>query len=356
MILVNNNGDPHHAFPTLLHSRWNGCTLADVVFPSFLFIAGTSLVLSFRVRLQRGATRGDLARHTLQRAVIIFLLGLFVNGFPSFPWETYRIYGVLQRIAICLVLASFIFLYARTRTIAVLLAGLLLGYWVLLRYVPVPGSGVPGRDVPFLDPFANIVAYTDRHLLPARHLYRQSFYDPEGLLSSLSALASTLLGVLTGQWLVSSRENLLKLKGLLLSSALCLISGALWSLVFPLNKRLWTSSFVLFCGGITLLAFSILYWLLDVRSQPGRWSYPAIVFGSNALAAYVFSEMLAPVLGILHIVWKGNRLRANEWAFEQIASFMKVLPLASLVYSLLFVVLCFLSVWLLYRKRIFLKV
>jgi hypothetical protein len=153
--------------------------------------------------------------------------------------------------------------------------------------------GMLGSAIPFLDPYANLPAWLDRHLVPATHLYHQGFYDPEGLLSTIPAVASTLLGTLTGIWIRREQPATITARGLLLAGLLCMAGGLLWSHWFPMNKRLWTSSFVLWTGGISLLTLCFFFWLVDLRKSATRLIYPAVVFGTNALAAYVFSEFLA---------------------------------------------------------------
>jgi predicted acyltransferase len=354
MILVNTSGDGSHTFPILAHSRWNGCTVADVVFPCFLFMVGVSSVLSLSGRLGRGIPHSFLIRQALRRTAIIFCLGLLINSFPTFPLHTLRIFGVLQRIALCYLAATLLFLWGRTRTLAILFVSILLGYWILLRWVPVPGVGIPGSTIPFLDPHANLPAWLDRHLLPARHLYHQGFYDPEGLLSTIPSIASTLLGTLTGIWIRRKERTSTTALGILAASIVCLAVGLLWSHWFPLNKRLWTSSFVLWTGGISLVTLSLLIWLVDLRSKASRLFYPAIVFGTNALAAYVFSELLASLLGTLRL--PGSTTSLQRWLYHPLAVAIPNLSVAALVYAILFVGVCFLPVLILSRKQIFLKV
>ena len=201
MIMVNNNGGPS-AWPQMEHAEWNGLTATDLVFPTFLFVVGASIVFAYQARLARGATRARLAWHTAKRACILFLLGIVVNGFPHFHLAHLRIYGVLQRIAVCYLLVGFFYLWDKrlwTKVAALLLA--LAGYWALVLFVPVPGAGLPGRDVPILDKDQNIVAWLDRQLMPG-HLYEDpethNLRDPEGLLSNIPAIGTTLLGLLAG--------------------------------------------------------------------------------------------------------------------------------------------------------------
>ena len=201
MIMVNNNGGSG-SWSFMNHAAWNGLTPTDLVFPTFVFVMGASLVFSFEARLARGATRMQLAWHTLKRAAMLFLLGVVVNTFPFYPLEYLRIYGVLQRIAICYLLVGLFYLWdSRVWTKVAALVVALVGYWILLRWLPVPGAGMPGRDIPFMDQSQNLVSWIDRLLMP-HHLYLEppshNMRDPEGLLSNLPALGTTLLGVLTG--------------------------------------------------------------------------------------------------------------------------------------------------------------
>lgn len=353
MIMVNNSGDGSYTYRLLAHSPWNGCTLADVVFPCFLFMVGLSSVFSIRGRLNRATPRGVIVRRAATRSMIIFALGLGINGFPVFSLDTLRVFGVLQRIALCYFVVVLFLLFGGKRTIATSLLVILIGYWVLLRWVPVPGMGTPGSTVPFLDPHANMPAWLDRHLLPATHLYHQGFYDPEGFLSSLSAIATTLIGALTGIWILGKRELSVTARGLLAASSFCLATGLLWSHWFPLNKRLWTSSFVLWTAGISLLSLWLFFKVVDVHQLGRRWIYPSVVFGTNALAAYVFSEFLASLLQAIHLPsgWSLQR-----WVFQPIAAAIPNQRIASLAYAVAFVAVCFVPPWIMYRKQVFLKV
>jgi predicted acyltransferase len=354
MILVNTSGDGAHTYRLLRHSPWNGCTLADVVFPCFLFMVGISLVLSLCGKLRRGISRPILVRQAFRRSVILFAIGIAINGFPRFHLETLRLFGVLQRIAICFFLATLVYLWLRPRAIFWLTLAILLGYWLLLRWVPVPGYGVPGVSVPLLDPHGNLPAWLDRHLLPASHLYHQGYYDPEGLLGSISALASTLIGVLTAFSLQAPASAAAKTMRLLLAGVFCLLTGLAWSHWLPLNKRLWTSSFVLFNAGVSLLALAIFLWWLDVQRKGTRLALPMIAFGTNALAAYAFSEFLASFISSVKA--PGSVRTLQQTLFVPFAAFLPNPYIAALAYAILYVVVCFVPVLLLFRRRIFLKV
>ncbi len=341
MIVVNNQSSTA-AYRPLRHVRWNGWTAADLVFPFFLFIVGVSLVLSFQARLERGDSRRSLILHTLRRSAILFAVGLLLNGLAARHLETWRIPGVLQRIAIAYCVAALIALYSRTYSHVAWIAGLLLGYWILMRFVPVPGHGIPGRDFPLLHPDANLASYLDRKLMLG-HLWERT-RDPEGILSTLPAIATSLCGVLTGDWLRSARTWQQKVSGMFAFGLAGVIAGELWGIWFPINKKLWTSSYVLFTAGGALICLAICYWLTDIRLHRGAWSRPFIIFGKNALAAYVISELIGGWLS-----WKG-------YVFLHSYTRHASVGMASLLHSLVVLGLCFLPVWWMYRRRIFLKV
>ena len=356
MILVNDNGSERYAYWPLKHAAWSGWTPTDLVFPSFLFLVGVSIVLSTDSRLARGESHKTLLLHAVRRAVILFLLGLVVNGFPYFPLDTLRIYGVLQRIAICYLLASILYLFTGRR--AAVLAGVtvaaLFCYWVLMRWVPVPGFGVPTHEIPLLDKDNNWVAYLDRKIFPGR-LY-EGVRDPEGLLSNIPSLATALLGVLTGLWL-TARDSLQKKAAWLLAAAVCALAlGEFWGLWFPINKKLWTSSYVLFAAGATLLALAVCYFLVEVKQWKRAWTFPWIVFGSNAIVAYVFSELLASTLSNMRVEHAGQIVNLRSLIYDGVFSSIVNPSFGSLLYSLAYVAVCFVPVVILYRKQIFLRI
>jgi len=354
MILVN-NGVSNYAFPALEHAEWNGWTPTDLVFPTFLFLVGVTIVFSFESRLSRGASKSSLLLHTFRRACILFALGLVVNGFPYFPLATLRIYGVLQRIAICFLIASILYLLDRrpaSKVVLIVLA--LFGYWILLRWVPVPGYGMPGRDFPLFDQTRNLGAYIDRHIFPGR-LYR-GVRDPEGLLSDLPAVATTLLGTLTAMWLRSKRSPSIKAWGMLSAGILGVILGQVWGLWFPINKNLWSSSYVLFAAGIALIALSICYWAIDIKNWKTGWTYIWLVFGMNAITVYVFSELLSATLYAIKVHSGIRTVSLSAYLFAHCFSGISSHHLASLAYSISIVAICFVPVAILYRQKIFLKV
>lgn len=356
MILVNDAGNGNASYWPLKHSHWNGWTPTDLVFPFFLFIVGVSMVFSFSSRLKRGESRSHLMLHAVRRAAVLFAIGVFLNGFPDgYHAATIRIEGVLQRIAVCYLLSAVLVLWSGTRG-QLIAAGLcLVGYWVLMRFVPVPGYGVPTHDVPLLDPDRNLAAWLDRKLLMG-HLY-EGTRDPEGILSTIPAIATTLIGVLTGQWLRSSASAARKAVWMLAFGVVGLAAGEFFNIWFPINKKLWTSSYVLFTGGFALVCLAFCFWVLDVKKWRGRWTLPATIFGMNAIAAYVFSEWVAHGLD----AWRIHLSNGQIWSWQHFIYARLFAPLASpanasLLYALTYTFICWLVAWLLYRKRIFLKV
>ena len=363
MIMVNNSGAG--AWAQMHHAAWNGLTATDLVFPTFLFVVGVSIVFSTEARLRRGDSRTKLAGHAVLRAVILFALGVFSNGFPHFHLQHLRIYGVLQRIAVCYLIVALLYLWDRRAwTKVLLLVCLLVGYWALVRWVPVPGAGVPGRDVPFLDKDQNIVAWLDRQLMPG-HLYEDSplhnARDPEGLLSDIPAIGTALLGLLTGLWLKKWLPTRIKTLGLLGGAAALLAMGYLWAVWFPLNKKMWTSSYVLVAAGCSLLALALVYWAMEQRGwgQKG-WSkalaWPWLVFGSNAIVAYVISEEIYVLLVQIHFDDGGKPSNPLRYVFQHVFMHIPDPGWRSFAYVAAYTATCFLPVWLLYRRKIFVKI
>ena len=353
MILVNNPGTDV-AYVPLEHAHWNGWTPTDLIFPFFLFIVGVSLTLSFQARLKKGGSLRTLLIHTVRRSAIIFLIGLFLNGFPHFHLATWRVAGVLQRIAVAYLAASIITLYARTRNIALWVAGLLVGYWVAMRFIPVPGLGMPGTDMPLLAPDGNLSWYIDKLYLPGR--FYEKTRDPEGILSTVPAIATALIGVLTGEWLRRTMNATKKVAGMLAFGAAGIVAGQIWNIWFPINKKLWTSSFVLFTAGCALIALSICYWVCDVKLHRGAWTKPFVVFGTNAITAYALADLLSATLFNVHVYMGNHLVSLQEYIYRALFGAISPREFGSLIYAVLFACLCWLPIYAMYRKRIFLKV
>jgi predicted acyltransferase len=359
MIMVNNNGG-RGSWHFMNHAAWNGLTATDLVFPTFVFVMGISVVFAIESRLARGTTRRQLARHAVQRAVILCMLGIVVNSFPFFALDHMRFYGVLQRIAVCYLVVSLLYLWdSRVWRLATVLVVTLIGYWVLVRWVPVPGAGMPGRDVPFMDVRQNLVSWIDRQLFPY-HLYRDvpdhNVRDPEGLLSDLPAIGTALIGMLAGVWLRARRSIPAKAKGLAVAAIGSLALGYLWSLWFPLNKNMWTSSYVLVAGGYSLALMMIVFWAVEQKGWREGWTWIWLVLGSNAIAAYMFSELLPGVLHKVHFTSGGRRTDVIAFVFDHVFAHIPDPGWAAFAYSVSFTAVCFVPMWLLFRRRVFLKV
>jgi predicted acyltransferase len=350
MLLVNDPGSWSYVYGPLRHAEWHGWTPTDLIFPFFLFIVGVSMTFSFRSRRRRGADTGTLLRKAARRAVVLFLLGLLLHAFPWYDVDlsTLRIPGVLQRIAVAYLAASAIVLLTGLRAQIAVTAALLLGYWAVMTLVPVPGGSAGD-----LTPDGNLAAWLDRTVLGTEHLWSQSrTWDPEGILSTIPAIGTVLLGVFTGRWLQSDRSGDAIARGLLAAGAVALAVGWLWDLLFPINKNLWTSSYVVFTAGMALLLFGLFYWVMDVRGRK-RWATPFVVFGVNAIAAYFLSGLFAQVLDLVHVAG-GVTLKA--WVYENLfASWAGPLN-GSLAFALAFVLLWLGLMWPLYQRRIYIKV
>ncbi len=263
MILVNDAGNFNSAYWPLLHSKWNGCTPTDIVFPTFLFIIGITTVISTSSRLARGIPKQDLFLQIVRRTIILFLLGILVNSFPFFNLHTMRFFGILPRISVCYFVVATLYLFSQGwRDKLALFITILIGYWILLRFVPVPGYGIPTRGVPFMDPLHNLAFWVDRSLFSASHL-SDGTHDITGLGSTLPSIATTLLGVLTAQWLRTSHSFTRKVRNIAFAGIAAVLLGGLWNFTFPINKELWTSSFVLFAGGISMLLLALFMWVVD---------------------------------------------------------------------------------------------
>ena len=351
MVLVNNPGTWSSIYWPLKHAEWHGWTPTDFVFPFFLFIVGVSITLAFAPRVEQGAVQGALYLKVLKRSAIIFGLGLFLNAFPYFDFANVRIPGVLQRIAICYLIASLIFLKTKVRTQFLIALALLVVYWLVMTRIAAPGFAAGD-----LSKEGSLASYVDRVLL-GPHIWRQGkVYDPEGLLSTIPAVATTLFGVLTGHWLRSERTRWDKVTGMFVAGAVAVVLGWAWNSFFPINKPLWTSSYVLFTTGLGLQLLALCYWLIDIKGYR-RWAWPFEVFGVNALALFVGSGLMVKLMGLIRIPnGDGTRTSSQGWIFRNLFLSWASPINASLFYAIAFILLWLLLMYLLYRKRIFIKV
>ena len=351
MLLVNNPGSWSHIYGPLRHAKWHGWTPTDLIFPFFLFIVGVSMTFSFGRMLEQGASRESLMGKAAKRAALIFLTGIALHSFPwiGYDFSHIRIPGVLQRIAVVYLFASAIYLFVTTlRARVIVIAVLLIGYWMLLTLVPVPGgyAGVlePGRD---------LGAYLDRVVFGEAHLWKDAkTWDPEGLLSSIPAIGTALLGALTGEWLRSARSPNDKTLGLFIAGGFALVLGGMWGWFFPINKNLWTSSYVVFTAGFAAQSLAMCYWLIDVKGYR-RWSTPFVIFGVNALAAFFLSGVFARVLTMIKLGSENVTLKTMLYRtlYQSWTS-----PLnASFAFALTYVLFWLGIMAIFYKKRIFIK-
>ena len=353
MFVVNTPGSWVHVYPPLLHAEWDGWTYTDTIFPFFLFIVGVSMAFSFSRRLSEGADRVKLALHTLRRGAIIFGLGLGLNtlSFFLFHRAQVRIPGVLQRIGVCFFFAALIYLSFGRRGLLPAAAILLAVYWALMTFVPVPGEGA-GR----LDLEGNLAAYVDRAVLGAHTWKHNPGWDPEGPLSTLSAIATTLLGVVAGEWLRSRAGWGPRLVGLMAGGAIALSLGLLWSVSFPINKNLWTSSYTLFMSGLGAMALAVCLWLVDVKGWKA-WSKPFEWLGTNAIALFVGATLATLLLLWIKLTCEdGKRRSLYGTIYRAIFDHFADQRIGSLLFALVFCAFWIAVGGLLYRKRIFIKV
>ncbi|HEY3279389.1 MAG TPA: DUF5009 domain-containing protein [Gemmatimonadales bacterium] len=349
MLLVNNPGSWSYVYPPLDHAEWNGWTPTDLIFPFFIFIVGIALTLSFTRRLAAGATKAELTRKVLARGAIIWGLGLLLAGFPFYHLATIRIMGVLARIGVVYLATGLIALYATERAQRWIVAGLLVGYWAVMTLVPAPdhGADVLARE-------GNLAAYVDRIVLGA-HRWKGG-WDPEGILSTFPAIATCLLGVAWGRRLLADVAPVDKAVEMFVWGNLAMLAGVVWGIWFPVNKNLWTSSYVLFTAGFGLTVLATLYYLIDIRGYT-RWAWPFYVFGSNPILVFVLTGLFTRSLTL----WKvaeadGSTTSTYTWLFRHVFQPWAGTYNASLAFAVCYVLLFLAAMWVPYRKAWLLKI
>lgn len=359
MVLVNNPGDWGNLYPQLAHAKWNGWTFTDTIFPFFLFIGGVSMALSLGRLAAAGADKPRLLAKLAKRAMLIFLIGFVLNFIPNFDIHKVRIPGVLQRIALVTLLAAPIVVYLGWRAQAAVIAGLLALYSMLMLFVPVPdiGAGV-------LEPGKDFGSYIDRMVLSGHMWVQSKTWDPEGLVSTMPALASQLFGVLAGRLLLARLPRTEQIVWMVFAGLVCVALGSTFdAILMPVNKSLWTPSYCLMMTGWALLAFAFFYWMLDVnpyaavREAAGRWSKPFVIYGMNALFIFALSGFLAKMFGFIKLTQPdGSKLSLGKMLYAPI----RELPIGpvntSLLYAVLFNLFMFSVAWFMWRKKWFVKV
>lgn len=351
MIMVNNPGSWEFVYPPLRHSEWNGCTPTDLVFPFFLFIVGMAMWFSFnKFRTSKNQISAKALQKIVKRVAVIFILGLFLNMFPHFNLETARIFGVLQRIALAYGIAAILCLFFNLKCLRILFLIIVLGYWMLLYF---GGTG----DVYGLE--TNLVRIIDLKLVGENHVYKGFGipFDPEGLLSTLPAVGTVLMGYFGGQIIEGSENTRSAIKKLAFYGLVALIIGIVWGNWFPINKPLWTSSYVLYSGGFALLFMAVLTWLIDEKGLK-KWATPFIHFGTNPLFIYVFSGVyISSIIALIKLEnSSGELLSGYAYLYREIC-----VPIAgnmngSLLFALIHILFFWFMTYLLYRKKIVIKI
>jgi len=358
MILVNNPGSWTNIYAPLKHAEWHGCTPTDLIFPFFLFIVGVSI--SYALGSKKGyMSHSKLIMTALKRALILFGLGLFLNLFPKVftepmeAFQTVRIPGVLQRIAVVFFITAVIFIKTNPKTQLRLLIGILIAYWAMMTLIPVPGVGYAN-----LEKETNLGAWLDRSILTEAHLWRSAkTWDPEGILSTLPAIGTGLFGVLIGTWLKrKDREESVKISWMFSIGVLAVILGLIWDLCFPINKALWTSSFVLYAGGLATIGLALCYWLIDVQGYK-KGTKPFVVYGVNAITVFFLSGLIPRILTMIKVnMPDGTTVNSREWMYETFFSPYFSPINASLAGAVTFILIWLGILWWMYNKKIIIKV
>lgn len=364
MILVNNPGSWSHIFPPLEHAGWHGCTPTDLVFPFFLFAVGNAMAFVIP-KLEASNTFWE---KVIRRTLLIFLIGVFLNWFPFIkydaggdlvgkPWETVRIFGVLQRIAVCYFFAAIIVHFFKMKGAFVTGAFILLLYWFLCV------AGNPADPYSLHGWFGTAI---DLRILGEKHLYKGEGipFDPEGIMSTFAAIVQVIFGYLVGYYILAKGKTAEMLNGLFVAGAVLIFTGFVWDMVFPINKKIWTSSYTIYTTGLALIILSVLIYLVEFKKATGAWSRFFDVFGKNALFIFALSGILPRLLALIRIPnglnaeGKPKFLTPFAWFYEHLCK--PVLPsdprIGSLLYALLFITMMWFFAWLMDRKKIYIKV
>lgn len=353
MILVNNQGDWNHVYPVLDHAPWHGFTPTDAIFPFFLFIVGVTTAISLNRRKLSGDNQLKLLGKIFLRSFLLIALGIIKDNYPFYNLANLQLLGVLQRIGLVYFFTALIFLKTSYRGQIIFNFLFLIGYWALMTLIPVPGVGYANLDVN-----TNLAAYLDRLLLSG-HLYVKTVtWDPSGLLSTIPAISSALFGVHLGHWMLTKKDENEKTIGMFIGGNILLVLGLIWDSVFPINKNLWTSSYVLYSSGFALNCFAMCYWVADIKKYRW-WTKPFLIYGMNALFVYFISGIFGRTIKRLIFISVSDEksLNLKDYLFQSFVNPLFTSPYnASVAWALLMVAFWFIVLWLLYRKNIFIKV
>lgn len=343
MITVNFPGNAEHVFHPLNHTHWNGLSFTDLIAPTFLFIVGVSIAIAYSKKVELGKVGKDVYQKILIRSLKIFAVGMFLNMLPDFNFSDLRYTGTLHRIAIVFFCCAVLFLNTNWKQQAWVAGVLLVGYWLAMTLIPTPGVGAV-----VLEPGLNLAAWVDSNYLPGKMW--QGNWDPEGILSTFPSIATGITGMLAGKLLLSAYSPNEKANYLMTAGLISVAVGYAWSLTFPVNENLWTSSFVLVTSGVASLLLGAVYFLVDIKGRT-KGTEPGVIFGVNAISTYFLADILAI---IFYITEFGGKTLNAHFVDGLIAA--GVLPkLASVTYSLLFVAINFIPAYVLFKKKIFIK-
>jgi len=339
MILVNFPGSWDTVYAPLEHAEWIGTTPTDFIFPFFIFIVGISITLSFSKQLQKGITRNQVLKKSLWRAVKIFGIGLALRFLPTLDFSRFELPGVLQRIALVFLACAFLFLYTNWRVQLSVGIGILITYWLVLNYIPVPGFGAG-----VLEPGKNLANWLDGMVIPSNLLNKKG-YDSEGILSTFPAIVTGISGMLAGKLLQLKIDKGQIFKHLLVAGILLVVVGYGFCIFFPIIKKIWTSSFMLVTSGWAFLVFALIYWLIEIKGIK-TGTKPWIIFGSNAIAIYI----LADVFETLFL-----KTGVHDFAMATMQNMDIYIKSASLIWAVFSLLVCYTAGYFLYRKQIFIK-
>lgn len=359
MILVNNPGSWGHIYAPLEHSEWNGCTPTDMIFPFFLWIVGVSIAFAMGTKKEDPSQHKAIIIKAIKRGIILYLLGFFLAIFGklvndySHALQTVRILGVLQRIGIVFIISSIIFVKSSKKTIFIILVSILVVYWAMMTFIPVPGIGYAN-----LEKETSLAAWADRGILTEAHTWSQSVtWDPEGILSTIPAIGTCLFGILVGLWMRRKDiDGATKVAWLFSAGILTIILGLIWDLQFPMNKALWTSSFVLYTGGLACVALALCYWIIDVQNYR-RFTTPFVIYGINAITVFFLAGLMPRLLGFFTVTRPDGvkvtiLTRFYELCYEPFFSPIN----ASLAWAISYVLGFYILLWIMYKKNIIIKV
>lgn len=349
MIVVNSPGDGDNVIPQLAHSSWNGCTFADFIFPFFLFIVGVAVTFSLSKRKERGDNQAKLLLKIFRRAAIIFLLGLALGIFPYFDFANLTLTGILKTIAVVYFFTALIFLKTSIKTQAIIFGSIIIIYWLLLTLLPTPGAAASN-----LSKEANLGVWLNSFF--SQNYFTGKIWDIFGRMITVPAIATSLLGVLTGNFLLSDKDDTTKAIYMFVTGNILIVASYIWGFWFPINKLIWTSTFVLFTGGFALNLLALCFWVVDIKEYKG-WIKPFLAFGMNALAVYFLAVLAGRYLKYIKVTDTAGSLVSLK-SYIYTAVFLPFLdPVnASFAYSIVYTLLWLGFVWILYKRKIFIKV